>query len=554
MGQNWAITIGINQYDNLQPLQYAKRDAAEMRDYFLNEAGFEQVYYFADDARDIELDYGPPFKPVPTYAKLERFLDIRFEQDCLGAGDNFWFFFAGHGKRYRNRDYLLPSDVNPRNIERTAISIHYVTERLRRCGADNVILLLDACRTEGERDGEGIGIEQQKGVVTLFSCSPSERSYEIDELQQGAFTYALLKSLRLREEGNCATVERLYEYLRLHVPQLNCRYNKPIQTPYSVVEPITKSHLILFPQWATQTDIGTLKTEARNAELRQEYLLARQLWIRTLATSPDSEAIEGIERLAKALPASYIPAPSVALRINSSDGLSLPIHKEIEDLKTEAQKSELSQEHSVARQLWIRLLTVSLSNPEAIAGLERLARMSPAPKATPRIKPKLDNSVYTKLQHALENHDWREADRETYLLMLQAVGRKPKELGWLRQKEIPKLHQNLICTIDQLWTSYSSNQFGFSIQQQLWQEAGGQVGVFDANTFEEFGNNVGWRNNGSWVVRYDDFCFSLAANEGHLPSLSYEQGNKISWWNDWRNGFENILPHIHTCLSKCSEC
>jgi len=85
----------------------------------------------------------------------------------------------------------MPSDVNPRNIEKTAIPINYITERLRRCGADNVILLLDACRSDGDRNGEGIGTETQQGIVTLFSCSPSEQSYEIDELQHEAFTHTL---------------------------------------------------------------------------------------------------------------------------------------------------------------------------------------------------------------------------------------------------------------------------------------------------------------------------------------------------------------------------
>ncbi len=300
MGKNWAIAIGINSYDNLQPLSYAKRDAADMRDYFLNEAGFEKVYYFAEDAPDIDLDYGPPFKPLPTFAKLDRFLDVRFEQSFLGTGDNFWFFFAGHGKRHRDRDYLLPSDVNPRNIEGTALPINYITERLRRCGADNVVLLLDACRTEGDRDGEGIGVEKQKGVVTLFSCSPSERSYEIDELQQGSFTYALLQGLRIQEEGNCATVERLDQHLRYQVPELNRRYRKPKQTPYTNAEPISKRHLILLPQKATLADVMVLKNDALEAEAERDWELAEQLWVRVLAVSPaDQQAIKAIKRIAR---------------------------------------------------------------------------------------------------------------------------------------------------------------------------------------------------------------------------------------------------------------
>ena len=299
MGRNWAIAIGINQYDNLQSLRYAKRDAEAVRDFCLQDVGFETVYYFSDDSPPIDTNSGPPLRSQPTFGTLSRFLRVRFEQPFLDSGDNFWFFFAGHGKRYQDRDYLMPMDADPGNIEKTAIPINYVTERLRRCGADNVILLIDACRNEGDRDGEGIGIEMQQGVVTLFACSPSERSYEIDELQQGAFTHALLQGLRIQGEGNCATVERLYQHLRYQVPELNRRYQKPRQTPYTIAEPATKLHLILLPKEATLADVTILKNDALEAEAEQDWELAEQLWIRVLIVFPgDQQAIKAIKRVA----------------------------------------------------------------------------------------------------------------------------------------------------------------------------------------------------------------------------------------------------------------
>ncbi len=53
MSENWAICIGIDRYDNLQPLQYATRDAEALRDFFEEEAGFDKVYFFAEDASPI---------------------------------------------------------------------------------------------------------------------------------------------------------------------------------------------------------------------------------------------------------------------------------------------------------------------------------------------------------------------------------------------------------------------------------------------------------------------------------------------------------------------
>ncbi|BAZ49839.1 hypothetical protein NIES4103_24520 [Nostoc sp. NIES-4103] len=152
MVKNWAIAVGINQYDYLQPLNYAKRDAQLVQKFLANEAGFEQIFFFCDDSPDIG---GKSTRPTRT--NLLRILRQLFENPFMGAGDNFWFFFSGHSIRQAERDYLIPYDGDPEDIENTAIAINFVTERLRRCGADNVVLILDACRSLGTRAGEGIG-------------------------------------------------------------------------------------------------------------------------------------------------------------------------------------------------------------------------------------------------------------------------------------------------------------------------------------------------------------------------------------------------------------
>ena len=310
MGQNCAIVIGINHYRNLQRLNYAKQDSEAIRDYVRGGLGCQPLYHFSDDSPPIPQDYGADINSHPTFATLRRFLRVRFDRPFLKPGDNLWFFFAGHGVRHQDRDYLMPIDADPGDVTATAISLHYVTERLQRSGADNVIMLLDACRSGVGGRGVGVGLEAQKGVITLFSCSPQESSYEIDELQQGAFTYSLLQGLKLQGEANCATVERLYRYLRDAVPLLNEQYRKPKQTPYGRVEPPTKNYLILLPQKATPNDVDALKKTAMRAELKRQYPVAKQLWLRVLAVSPaDLEAVEGIERLARVNAAPVPPAP-----------------------------------------------------------------------------------------------------------------------------------------------------------------------------------------------------------------------------------------------------
>ncbi len=308
MARNQAIVIGINQYEFLQSLRYAKQDALLMENFLRQEAGFEEVFFFSDDSQPRNGKSTRPFRNN-LLRVLREIFETRFMQD----GDNFWFFFSGHGIRYADRDYLMPSDGDPKDIENTAIPINHVTERLRRCGADNVVLMLDACRNLATKSGEGIGNQtaakvRQTGVVSIFSCSPSQYSYEIEAIQQGAFTKALLDGLGI--QGRCATVERLNQYLEHRVPEIVSQHHPNAQqTPYTIAEPVTKSHLILIPQYATVGDKQALKMDAYRAESKQDYRLAKQCWLRVLAVPPpDPDAIDGIERLARM---SITPPPPV---------------------------------------------------------------------------------------------------------------------------------------------------------------------------------------------------------------------------------------------------
>lgn len=320
-----------------------------MHHFFSAEMGFYKLYHFTDESLPIAQDYGPDQDSRPTGSTLRRFLRTRFNEPFLRDGDNLWFFFAGHGVRYEGRDYLMPIDADPEDLDNSAIPIQYISQRLRRSGADNIILLIDACRSyEGRRDGIGIGKEKQQGVITLFSCSPEESSYEIQELQQGAFTHTLLDSLRLQGEGNCATVERLYQRLRYYVPQLTRQYKQTVQTPYGVIEPLSKNHLILLPGQATLSDVGAIKKDALTAEVQGRTKKARRLWIRVLAVSPaDPEAIEGIERLLGGSPqptavAETLPIKRGADPVSPSPDLSLNVPLDSSSVSRSFRKSEPS--------------------------------------------------------------------------------------------------------------------------------------------------------------------------------------------------------------------
>ncbi|MGK7894189.1 MAG: SUMF1/EgtB/PvdO family nonheme iron enzyme, partial [Xenococcus sp. (in: cyanobacteria)] len=283
-----------------------------------------------------------------------RFLRAQFEnieRPLLKSGDNLWFFFAGHGLRHRDKDYLMLCDSDPGDVEHTAIAVEYVTERLRRSGADNVVLFLDACRDEGSRGGVGIGREQHQGVITFYSCTANQKSWEFDQLQHGSFTYALLEGLRIQGEANCATVERLNQHLRYYVPRLNSRYGKGIQNPYLKAEPPYKMYFILLEQSATLKDVEPLKFQASLAENESNLLLAEQLWIRILAVSRgDLDAIAAIQRIAvkKITQPKNLSRESVS---STPESTNLPRGTELETSETNIQKKVVERKRQEAERI-----------------------------------------------------------------------------------------------------------------------------------------------------------------------------------------------------------
>ena len=490
MAENWAVVIGINEYDHLQrPLKYAKRDAELMRGFLCDEAGFEKVYHFSEGSSEKQL--------LPTRSNVMRLLHVRFEQPFMNAGDNFWFFFSGHGVRQNGCDYLMPTDGFPEDIANSNISVNYIIQRLRRCGADNIILILDACRDEG-KSVEGIGRQtaeqaRQMGVISIASCSPNQISYEIEDLQQGVFTCALLEGLGT--QGRCATVERLNQYLIHRVPALNRQYGKPEQIPLTIAEPIEKSHLILLPKYATRADIAMLKTDAYRVEVNKNLELAKQLWIRVLAASygHDMEAVEAIGRIA----------------ISQKQQGFIPYQPSSEN-RAKTEKSP-----------------------------------QPAPPNYTPIEPdaplKSERGVdYTKLRDLLETGEWQKADEETAKKMLEAAGRTKD--GSLRSEDIDRFPCENLRTIDQLWVKYSNGLFGFSVQKRIYESLGGSR-EYDRKIWEAFGDRVGWRVNNRWLY-YNDLKFYPLAPGGHLPVGRQMQdgGVLVVGWGWW-----GLLSRVETC-------
>jgi GUN4-like/NACHT domain len=130
------------------------------------------------------------------------------------------------------------------------------------------------------------------------------------------------------------------------------------------------------------------------------------------------------------------------------------------------------------------------------------------------LQPAVQTSRYSKLKELLQAKQWREADQETYRLMITTVDKE--EGQWFDPEDLSNFPCEDLGVLDDLWVRYSDGKWGFSVQKRIWQECG-SPGPYDEKTkaqWEQFGDRVGWRKDGNWL-EYENFAL---ASTGELPT------------------------------------
>jgi hypothetical protein len=135
---------------------------------------------------------------------------------------------------------------------------------------------------------------------------------------------------------------------------------------------------------------------------------------------------------------------------------------------------------------------------------------------------------YTRLRDLLAAENWKEADVETYRVMIKAVGKK--EGDYFRADELLNFPCTDLRTIDRLWVKYSNGHFGFSVQKEIYLSVGGKAdGKYDEQAFNKLGDRVGWRREGDDWIEEEDVTFDTSSPSGHLPMADDECRGGSEW-------------------------
>ncbi len=239
-----ALLIGINEYQILPELKYARQDAEAVAD------SLKQNYCFSDDEVMLLTDAKPGlFKPTDRYL-IQDHLDKLANQDL----DLFVFGFWGHGLFRNGQRYLCPMIVKSDRAERQGLPFDELQELLAKIHAKNTCLILDCCQTVHDRgEAETLTVAEQtsleniardivlrrkdqipdykSNVAILNSCKEGQSAYEWDARQHGLFTAHLLDAMKKRSNS----VMQIASYISSNIEKTALELGKE-QTPFYKLE------------------------------------------------------------------------------------------------------------------------------------------------------------------------------------------------------------------------------------------------------------------------------------------------------------------------------
>ena len=226
--ENYAIVVGVDEYESMPGLRYAKRDAGRMAGLFRKQGYtvFELVDWKASPRRILK--------------QIEQAGQLATNEGRERRG-NVVFAFAGHGFRDGRQNYLATGETDPDDLVNTALPVSAVREALEASGVRQRVLLIDACRNvPGARsagDPEQVGFapdEDAEGVAVMYSTGARQLSFEDPGLGQGVFTHYVAEGLSGEAAGpdGLVTFDRLRRYVEGKVKRHVIEAFGEVQVPY----------------------------------------------------------------------------------------------------------------------------------------------------------------------------------------------------------------------------------------------------------------------------------------------------------------------------------
>jgi hypothetical protein len=230
--QGYALIIGIAGYPDTRKLPISVlRDATDLFNVLSHP---DQGGYQVGQIR-LLLDQQATQEAIRS--------ELEWLENTAGPDDTVLLFYSGHGGRAtaagQVNNYLLPYDVQPRDLSLTAISDDELTERLGSIKSPRLLAILDCCYAGGlgaikDTDEQPDPIQpglaensyerlaQGSGRVIIASSRSSEVSHVLNGMNNSLFTHTLLQAINgaayTRGDGLVRVLD-VFNYLSEEVPK-----------------------------------------------------------------------------------------------------------------------------------------------------------------------------------------------------------------------------------------------------------------------------------------------------------------------------------------------
>lgn len=221
----FLLSIGIPYND----LNYTDEDARDFASIYKEQEGilFEQV----------NLSLLNEYTSTSAAAISKAFLNLKDLANAqqINQEDVLMVFISSHGE-VRNNTFFIPGSDRREDDPRTRVDFEReITQILEKINCKKIIFL-DACHSGSGDRNTSIGpsptpfikkiTNTRPGIVTFYSSSEEQLSFEQDSIKNGLFTEALVSAFVDhpeavdRDKNAIITVKELDDYLRKKVPEL----------------------------------------------------------------------------------------------------------------------------------------------------------------------------------------------------------------------------------------------------------------------------------------------------------------------------------------------
>ena len=222
-------------------LEYTVKDAKDFSQLFQKQRDKKEIRLF--NSIQVNPLLGAQASAAEIKGQIEE-LKVKFETGNIRPKDVVMLFISSHGFLDAEKKFRIQGDdYHPARPRSTSVSYQEDIIRILEDLPCKKIVFVDACHSGGGARSNVMDInyeieklnKSKTGTTVIVSSRAEEESYEDVRWQNGAFTEAILQGLAKgkadTDQNKIITINELFRYVSLEVPNMVGRFKKKPQHP-----------------------------------------------------------------------------------------------------------------------------------------------------------------------------------------------------------------------------------------------------------------------------------------------------------------------------------